>query len=251
MDRSSVILLVLAVVGLAHTAPGKLPSNLKTCKQNDPKFSECLQDAITDALPKFANGVPSLGVQPIDPLEIISLGIGQGGGPVNINLEFNKIHLQGLSSGVMENVKMDPKKYVVDGTVRFKEPIRLQGPYKVDGRILVLPITGDGNCNLTLADLVAVIHVQGEPYTKDGESYMKVQTFDVKFDTSRLYIHLGNLFNGDQALGDNMNTFLNENWSDILKELKDPIETALGASFKHIAGRFFQKVPYNRVFLEK
>lgn len=251
MAYLGVCIVLIAFAGVTLTAPGKLPADFKLCKQSDPKLNECLKDAVADALPKVAKGVPSLGVPPIDPLEITSLIIGEGSGPINVNLEFKNIKLEGFSSGEFQAVKMDVKKYILDIIMKFNSPIRIHGPYKVDGRVLVLPITGNGNCNLTLADLTAAIHAEGEPMQKNGESYMKIKTFNVKFETSRLYIYLENLFNGDRALGDNMNSFLNENWRDILQELKSPIEAALGASYQHIAARFFAKVPYNQIFLDK
>ena len=57
-----------------------------------------------------------------------------------------------------------------------------------------------------------------------------------------------NLFNGDKALGDNMNLFLNENWQDILKELKPSISEALSQIFAALINAVFGKVPYNEIW---
>lgn len=79
---------------------------------------------------------------------------------------------------------------------------------------------------------------------------MDLNNFDVQFDTSRLNLKLEGLFNNDKALGDNMNRFLNENWQEILGEVKPAFEEALGATFKNIAQRLFTKVPYDEIFLK-
>lgn len=50
--------------------------------------------------------------------------------------------------------------------------------------------------------------------------------------------------------GNNMNTFLNENWSEILGELQTSFENALAAAFGGVAQQFFQRVPFNQVFKE-
>jgi len=50
--------------------------------------------------------------------------------------------------------------------------------------------------------------------------------------------------------GNNMNTFLNENWKDILAELQTNFESALAAAFSGVAQQFFSRVPYNQVFVE-
>lgn len=108
---------------------------------------------------------------------------------------------------------------------------------------------------------------------------MELETLDLKFSTSRLYIHFDNLFNGDKALGwsyifimyffdkiflivknvfffiylfiysgSHMNMFLNQNWRDILKDVQPAFETALGMAFQSITRQFFHKVPYNKIF---
>lgn len=56
------------------------------------------------------------------------------------------------------------------------------------------------------------------------------------------------MFNGDKALGDNMNLFLNENWEDILKELKPSITEALSQIFSALINAVFAKVPYNEIW---
>lgn len=47
-----------------------------------------------------------------------------------------------------------------------------------------------------------------------------------------------------------MNTFLNENWSEILGELQSSFENALAAAFGGVAQQFFKKVPANQIFKE-
>lgn len=47
-----------------------------------------------------------------------------------------------------------------------------------------------------------------------------------------------------------MNTFLNENWSDILKELQTSFENALAAAFAGIAQQVFNRVPANQIFID-
>ena len=66
----------------------------------------------------------------------------------------------------------------------------------------------------------------------------------------RLFMDFSNLFNGDKALGDNMNLFLNENWMDILKELKPSITGAFSKVFGKVINDVFSHIPYNQLFAE-
>lgn len=47
--------------------------------------------------------------------------------------------------------------------------------------------------------------------------------------------------------GDQMNTFINENWSDILEELKPSISRSFGEAFRQIANRIFSRVPFEKL----
>lgn len=64
----------------------------------------------------------------------------------------------------------------------------------------------------------------------------------------KMYIQLENLFNGNRELSDQMNVFLNDNWSDIIKELMPAIEKALEFVVKDIGNRLFSKIAYEEFF---
>lgn len=59
-----------------------------------------------------------------------------------------------------------------------------------------------------------------------------------------------NLFNGDKLLSDSTNQFLNENWMDILRELKPVLTKAIGGIYKAVAEPIFSKFPYADLFLK-
>lgn len=63
-------------------------------------------------------------------------------------------------------------------------------------------------------------------------------------------IRLTNLFNGDQALGTNLNQFLNENWSDVWSELQPSVHVAISEIMKSILSQLFKRFAYEDLFLE-
>lgn len=137
-------------------------------------------------------------------------------------------------------------KYEVYATV---PKISITGRYKVDGRILVLPIQGEGNADLIFDNVKLVVKYKPNVIEKNGKEYVQTERFQLDFDTTRLHMKLENLFNGDKALGDNMNLFLNQNWRDIFNELKPAITFAVEEILKGIINRIFMRVPYAEIFL--
>jgi len=63
-------------------------------------------------------------------------------------------------------------------------------------------------------------------------------------------IRLDNLFNGDQALGANLNQFLNDNWTEVWNELHPSIHVAIAEIMKSILTQLFKRFAYEDLFLE-
>lgn len=63
-------------------------------------------------------------------------------------------------------------------------------------------------------------------------------------------MHFEHLFNGDKLLGDTTNQFFNENWVDILNELKKVLRDTIGSILKNVIGSVFSAFPYSDFFLE-
>nr|CAD7616905.1 unnamed protein product [Timema genevievae] len=77
---------------------------------------------------------------------------------------------------------------------------------------------------------------------------MSVTEFKLDFNIEKLDIYLDNLFNGDKALGDNTNKFLNENWEVVHKDIGPYIIEGIAAAIKQIVTGLMDKVPYDDFF---
>uniref|UniRef100_R4G385 Putative takeout length n=2 Tax=Rhodnius prolixus TaxID=13249 RepID=R4G385_RHOPR len=245
MTRGYLLTIFFCLVGLSVAA--KMPSKWKTCKRSDKNINECLKKAVEEAVKTLKSGNPSLGVIPLDPLHFNELNIGQGSGPVSINLNFKNMDIHGISTAKVKRFRADWNNYYLEAEATLNVPLVLLGDYTVKGQVLVLPIVGNGKCNLTFDNFVAKLTAKGHEITKGKEKYMEIDKFTFDLETSKLRVFLGNLFNGDKALGNNMNVFLNENWQEILKELKPAISKAFGEAFRSIGNSVFSRIPLNQI----
>lgn len=125
------------------------------------------------------------------------------------------------------------------------------GNYKIKGQI-ILPITGEGRANISMFDVTSTQDFKGEYFTKpeDGEIYLNVTEYKIKFKPKRATFKFENLFNGDKELGTTMNQFLNQNWKAVLGGLMPEYEKFFGAKFKEVAKSFFDQVPMSKIFLD-
>lgn len=127
--------------------------------------------------------------------------------------------------------------------------LELVGPYIMDGRVLILPVQGKGESNLTLLDSDTIISFTGKPVTKNGKVYMQTDNLKFSLSPGKMIVQFGNMFNGDPVLGPSTNQFLNENWQDIYKELRTSVESAFGKVIETLINNVFAGVQYKNAFL--
>ncbi|XP_063832850.1 protein takeout [Ostrinia nubilalis] len=240
---------VLLVCGLA-TADNSLPKDFHKCRQKDTKLNECLRAAVPDALRKMRDGIPSLSVPRMEPLHVAAINIDSGAGPVVITQNYKNIKLHGLTNSKLTTYKADLKQYRLR-TDSITPKMEFIADYVMKGRILVLPIQGKGIANITMINLVVKHDLVGEPVVRDGQTYMHIRDYKVKFIPQRVLLNFSNLFNGDKRLGDQMNIFLNENSELVFNELKESYEKSLSSVFQDVTNKIFDKVPMNKIFIEE
>lgn len=206
--------------------------------------------AVNDALPKMKDGLREFGILPLDPLAVNSLSISEGADrPVNLKQEFRNIKILHVTDSTVKMYKTDINKLILRSEV-FTPSLEFLADYTISGRILILPVTGNGKSNITMTNVTTKHELFGEPIMKKGELYMKLKEYKVTFSPERVYMNFENLFNGDKILADNMNAFLNENWEIVFNELKSGYEDTFGLVFKDITNKLFTKIPLRTIFLQ-
>jgi hypothetical protein len=76
------------------------------------------------------------------------------------------------------------------------------------------------------------------------------EPFQLFFCLQRVRVYFGGLFGGNQKeLADTANLFFNENWRDILKEIKPSVAEAFGEVYLQFFNKIFSTKPYEEFFL--
>lgn len=144
--------------------------------------------AMNYILRNYPNGIRKLGLVSVDPLKIDKMDIVQGeNNPVNIELNFRNVDLVGLSQTLIKSLTGFPrdfnrKRIEIRG---FIPTINFIGNYKISGRVLVLPIQGDGRSNITLSRTDVVVRLLPKSLVKGGKEYFHVEKLKLKLATSR------------------------------------------------------------------
>lgn len=78
--------------------------------------------------------------------------------------------------------------------------LELRGTYSTKGKILVLPIEGEGPCVLKPSGKFKYTGIFVR-YQKDGVSYLKLKDNKVEYELLAASFKFDNLFNGNKKLG--------------------------------------------------
>ncbi|XP_024084917.1 protein takeout-like isoform X2 [Cimex lectularius] len=205
---------------------------------------KCLSGAIEEAIKSLKHGNQMLGVMPLDPFVFKMINIEQGKGPVMINLKFKNFELHGFGDPNVDKVRFDPEKGLLQFRMNTTKDLVAKGEYSANGKILILPVVGEGNCSLTFENLstMNMLKTRKVKNDDDEDKHLVVDDYTINFTTSKLKMNFGGMFHGDKRMGKHMNEFLNENWEVILSELKPAISKAFGMNFKEVANRIFSKI---------
>ncbi|KAF5284910.1 hypothetical protein FQA39_LY16865 [Lamprigera yunnana] len=227
----------------------KLPPDFRRCRRTDSNTDLCLKNAIQSSLPVLAKGLPEFDVDSIDPIRIPSLTIGEGKGAVQVIQYYKNVEIHNIKSIIMNNVKSDIKddgfSIVANGLLKN---CVFEADYNLNGNILVVPITGNGTCTITLVNTKVTFDITAKVFTRNEKEYLEIKRFDVSLEPEKAEYNFRNLFNGDPTLGDTMNKILNDNWKDVLDDVKTGYEEALSIIFRRIANLIFKKVPLDEIF---
>ncbi|XP_014278509.1 protein takeout [Halyomorpha halys] len=227
-----------------------LPGGIKKCK-NDKTLNDCIQKqskAVTNALSK---GDPKFGIPVVDPLFVPKIEQTQGGGTksISLNLTLENINIFGFSKSEIVKTDFDTSKKFLSLT--FKVPkLKLVADYNMNGKFLVIPITGQGKVTVIMDNVEVVSTVIYKLEKKKGAEYA---VFDpnprLTYTTTKANYNLENLFNGDKALGDATNKMLNENWKEFTDAMGPGIAGGIGKVYGLVLSKMTSSMPFKELFL--
>ncbi|KAG8039815.1 hypothetical protein G9C98_000544 [Cotesia typhae] len=132
-----------------------------------------------------------------------------------------KLDDQNLSQCVNEAAKQAIVSMANDS---FNPQVDFVANCKLDGRLLLFRIHGQGPCNITMLNLKTKNTYYGEKYEKDNKTYMKLLKYDVKFRPEKVILNFERLFEKDSFLGNQINSILNSNSDLLFRELQSSYE---------------------------
>ncbi|CAH1176098.1 unnamed protein product [Phaedon cochleariae] len=222
----------------------ELPSFIHVCPKHDPNLEQCLIASVEDIRPFLVDGVPEYKIPSLEPLVMKDFFSEEAAG---MKITVSDVKAWGCTDYFVRGIDVNMDTHLFTLYIDLPK-LRIEAHYNVDGKLLVLPIKGNGDLEANVTDLHATAQLSGENYEMEGEQYLKFSTFDLHVDVGGGSARLENLFNGDKVLLGMINDVVNKNFDMFLKELMPIIEKSLASVFKDTANAITQSFTYNQLF---
>lgn len=252
MFNVNVVLLVLAFVCVQSIYCKSLPSYLKSCKRKDPALNKCVKEMLETLIKRSPKGLPELKIPQMEPFVIPKVTVDQGSSEaVNLKATFNDLTTTGLTKAQVTDVKvvLEPEPSF---DFAFHIPaLRMESNYIIDGKVLVVPIKGSGRSDVNLTDVTGRVKLGAKFVEKNGKKHIQLTKRDMELGTKNAHFHFDNLFDGNKELGETTNTFINENWREIYKEVKPVVAETIANVARTYLKNVLDEYSYDDIFPEK
>ncbi|KAG8036448.1 hypothetical protein G9C98_003770 [Cotesia typhae] len=221
-----------------------LPDFLQVCSRNDHNLNDCIRRSADYLKPYLVTGVPEYNIPSLQPLLLDDL-VGEGHG---VKCTCKNIKVFGAADYSVKYINADL------AALEFRVDILLphlyvEGTYEVDGKVLLLPVTGSGGWkgNFTNCDASVTFTASTDP-DASGVKQFHIEQFDLKVTVGNGYLHFENLFNGDKTIGDLVNQAINANFNVFLREIMPLVEQTLAKTFRDIGNGIVNPFSYDQLF---
>ncbi|XP_046979016.1 circadian clock-controlled protein daywake-like [Vanessa cardui] len=220
-----------------------LPDYIQPCNLKEDDFAKCVKQQIEESLPNFSKGIPELGVPSVDPVNLDDILIDGNG----LKLKFEKAQMHGLSHTKLTKLKVDIGREEETINLGIIANLSLTAKYNADGKILILPIKGDGDAVITCKNIEVEINSKFSHIKSNKGMHFKLVTPNYKYDIQSTTFEFENLFNGNKQLADATLQFANENWRQLMDDLAPPVVKQIVKTIVKAINKFFSKVTIDRI----
>lgn len=228
---------LVLLCGVACAFAAGLPPFFTACSKSDPKLSECIEKVIANGGAKFTEGIPELGIAPLDPVQLGTVYVDNP----SLKLIFTDTVVTGLKGFRVNSYKinLEKKKAMFD----FTANVTLKAHYDMNGQILILPIKGKGQSKIKITNLNIVVKYDFE----DVNGHWVIPSYKDHYKMDRAQFKFNNLFNGNKELGDTIHTVINTNWEPVIKELAPVAFEQIIKSCVNESKKLFAVVPLSEL----
>ncbi|XP_046683248.1 protein takeout-like [Homalodisca vitripennis] len=243
---------VLAYAGAAIIKGDiEVPTYTEPCYRNKPEFNDCVKRALQGIIPKLAKvGIPELELESIDPLRVAEMAMAYDANVIAGKVILKDTVTRGIGKlkiMAVRSVANDPTRFMME--IDFYIPKMVTGGfYSMQGHVGDIPISGGDTYNITMGGVSGTWRLTGSPLAEDGQTFMRIDKFEVIPEVQALKVHANNLFKGNPELSTVTIAFVNRFWRELYEEMLPYAQESFDKTVRQILNKIFLKIPYDQLF---
>ncbi|XP_041980114.1 uncharacterized protein LOC121733810 isoform X2 [Aricia agestis] len=233
---------VLAILSVCLLSLNAAPS-LQKCKKED---GQCLKELVQGMINTVAVGDPKYGWDPLDPMYIQHIDSSSS----SLQLNLQDVIVTGLRGCVAKKVRYSPERTSL--FMKLMCSIEMNGQYEMKGRLLFLPIEGNGKNHVILRKAIfGVDSVLSKVNGADGKEHLKIVDWTHDYDLKdKAEVHFDNLFNGNEILGKAAQEVIENNSNEIVQEVGGPIVKTIVTNVVEAVQKIYDVIPLEDLIID-
>lgn len=223
----------------------KIPDFIHLCKRNDPNLDQCLLETVESLRPKFATGVPEIGIPALDPLFLPQIVIfnGEKG---EIKVIANNVKVTGVKNAKILSLNIDLDKLEMKGKVHFPT-LNFEGQYDINARLISFPLKGKGPLRGNATEVTADAVMKGKIVTQNETRYLEMISAEVNVSLKGYRIRVEKLF-PDKKLNEAVNKIMNDQNVVPLSAIKPLLDKVAAKMLVSMVNKLSKNIPYDDLF---
>ncbi|KAI9579230.1 circadian clock-controlled protein daywake-like [Glossina fuscipes] len=245
-QRLSFLLIVCAAT---HILATDLPPEIQKCKVGD---HPCITERINEIIRLYPKGNSTYALPDFSLVKLnkVTAAKKSSNSPVQLNFFLSNLEARGVDKLKVLSSKgfvKDIQQVEVDFTVPL---LKINALYELDGKLLLLPIKGKGDVEITFRDAHYVVTLDGELENRQGKNYIKMKKLAVIVEPKDITFKFENLFDGNKELTDATNKVLTDSWEDVWNELGKDVNKAFSDAVHLLLTPIMNAISYDDYFAD-
>ncbi|XP_037825567.1 protein takeout-like [Lucilia sericata] len=224
------------------------PSFLKPCKIYQPGFTACSTENTQRLLAELGKGVPEVNeiIGSIDPIKLQQIHFKQDNTEAaSLRADLSDLTATGIKDVVIKESKVSKKDFSWLTKI-FMPKFKLEGHYKMDGRVLLLPLNGEGHFVIEIDGMDIIMRTKTNLIEKGGFTFYNITSIQVDLEISKLHTQFDDLFGGNnKEVERSTNESFNKNWKEFFEALRPLINEMVERVLFDILHPVFLIIPAN------
>lgn len=138
------------IIYCAHLLEKFAANFIKVCNRDAPNLNECARESFETLKPRLMVGMPELFIPPMEPLTVPEIKMDQDSGAIYLHSTYKNVKIKGISKHKLNDLRIEPKQLKFTVSLTFPK-LYLESEYNIKGKIMMMPLLGDGHCKLELS----------------------------------------------------------------------------------------------------